>query len=231
MNRINTGIAGLDEMLCGGIPENHIVTVIGNTGTGKTTFALQFIHTGLQQGEPCVYISLEESIDSLVETAKNFGWDLMPFIEKQKLSLLQLSASDVLTSTSRIESELPSLLKTFGAKRLVLDPVTLFEMLFDEASERRKEVFALAQLVKHTGITALFTSESSPEDPYRSKFGLIEYIADGVISLKYIRPSDLSEVVLAINIVKMRRTKHARVIKPYDITEKGIKVFTESKVF
>ncbi len=231
MKRVTTGIAGLDDMLEGGIPENHIVSVIGTFGTGKTTFSLQFIHSGLMHGEPCVYITLEESVDSMIETAKLYGWNIAPFIEKGLLALIQLSPSDIRTSVARVESELPGLLRSLGAKRLVIDAITLFEMLFDTASERRKLLFNLSQIVKESGTTALFTSETGKENPYQSKFGLIEYISDGVILLRYVRHTDMSEVILAIEITKMRRTKHSRAVKPYGITENGIVVFTESKVF
>ncbi len=231
MNRINTGIPGLDEMLGGGVPENNIVTVIGGFGNGKTTFALQYLCTGLKQGEQCVYISLEESESAILDTARLYGWELAPFIEQRKLALLHLNAGDVKTSVIRIESELPSQLKAFGTKRLVIDSITLFEMLFDDVSDRRNRLFDLSRIIKGTGITAMLTSEASHENPYQSRFGLVEYIADGVISLRYIRPKDMKEVTLAIEVTKMRRTRHSRAIKPYSITDKGIVVHTESEVF
>ena len=60
-----TGIDGLDEMLGGGVPKGHNVVVVGSFGTGKTSFALQFIWEGLKNDEPCIFISLEEDARSI----------------------------------------------------------------------------------------------------------------------------------------------------------------------
>jgi len=89
-DRVRTGIDGLDEMLQGGFPENHIVVVMGSFGTGKTTLALQYIIDGLKKGEPCIFISLEEDKDSITRNAASFGWDLSGAIEKKKLGLFKL---------------------------------------------------------------------------------------------------------------------------------------------
>src|SRR5437879_11158756 len=71
-----TGIDGLDEMLGRGVPAGHIITVLGSFGTGKTTFALQFLMQGLINGEKGDFISLEEDVDSVVANAAALGWDL-----------------------------------------------------------------------------------------------------------------------------------------------------------
>src|SRR5438046_10276394 len=68
-----TGIDGLDEMLGRGVPAGHIITVLGSFGTGKTTFALQFLMQGLINGETAVFISLEEDVDSVVANAEASG--------------------------------------------------------------------------------------------------------------------------------------------------------------
>src|SRR5659263_756512 len=95
MEVLNTGVTGLDEMLQGGIPKEHIVAVLGSPGTCKSTFALQFIYSGLLKGENCIYLSLEESEDMIVKTASIFGWVLKPFITNKKLVLIRLSAMNI----------------------------------------------------------------------------------------------------------------------------------------
>src|SRR5438093_5693186 len=79
-----TGIDGLDEMLGRGVPAGHIITVLGSFGTGKTTFALQFLMQGLINGEKAVYISLEEDVDSVVANAASFGWDLKRYLRSEE---------------------------------------------------------------------------------------------------------------------------------------------------
>ncbi|MDO8724763.1 MAG: KaiC domain-containing protein [Candidatus Methanoperedens sp.] len=228
---IKTGISGLDEMLLGGIPEGHTVAIMGSPGTGKSTFVLQFIHTGLQNGENCVYISLEESEANLIKTALIYGWDLKPYIESKKLTLVNLNTMNFKAMITRFESDLPKLLASFNIKRIAIDPITLYEMLFDTESERRDHLFNFAQVIKETGITAVMTSEISQDNPYYSKYGLIEYITDGVIVLRQVRQADLGAVTTFIEVLKMRHIDHSKEIKPYSITNGGIVVHSGSGVF
>ncbi len=231
IEREEIGIAGLDEMLNGGIPAHHIIALIGSAGTGKSTLALQYIYTGLKKGQGCIYICIEETEDNIIETASLFGWDLRPYLASKQLAILQLSATDIKISLERIECDLPELIKSINSKRFVIDSVTLFEILFEKPGERRQHLFDLCRIIKQSGATTILTSEISGDNPYQSKFGLVEYIADGVISLRYIRSETAHETSLAIQVIKMRHTMHSRAIKPYRITEKGINVYTESEVF
>ena len=225
------GILGLDEMIGGGIPGGHTVVVLGSPGTGKSTFALQFIYSGLQNNENCVYLSLEESEANLIKTAMIFGWDLKPYIAAKKLTLVNLNTLNFKATINRFESELPKLLKSLDIKRIAIDPITLYEMLYDTESERRDHLFNFAQVIKETGVTAVMTSEISKENPYYSKYGLIEYIADGVIIMRQVRNKDMGAVTTFVEVSKMRHVDHSKEIKPYNITKNGIVVHSDSGVF
>ncbi len=231
MGIITTGIAGLDDMLCGGIPQGHTVAILGSPGTGKSTFALQFIYTGLQKDENCVYLSLEESEGNLIKTAMIFGWDMKPYIENKKLTLVNLNTLNFKAIINRFESELPKLLESLNIKRLAIDPITLYEMIYDKESERRDRLFNLAQIIKKTGVTTVMTSEISQENPYYSKYGLIEYITDGVIILRQVRNADMGAVTTFIEVLKMRHIDHSKEIRPYSITKNGIVVHSGSGVY
>ena len=74
--RIKLGIDGLDEMLGGGLIKNSVTGIIGTYGTGKTTFAINFIFEGLKKGETCIFISLDERAEMLKESIKRRGYDL-----------------------------------------------------------------------------------------------------------------------------------------------------------
>jgi KaiC domain protein len=230
-NRVSTGIVGLDEMLQGGFPENHIVVVMGSFGTGKTTLAIQYVVEGLRRGEPCIFISLEEDKESITKNASSFGWDLSGAIDKKKLGLFKLEPSDAKTTITRIKSELPKFVKTFGAKRVVLDSVSLLNMMFTDENDRRSNLFNLCQLLKSTGATTLITAEVKDENPRSSRDGLAEYTADGVLLLQSDESKEGGEVQLTIRVLKMRRTAHSRRVKPYSITEKGLVVHAGAEVF
>ena len=230
-NRVKTGIVGLDEMLQGGLPENHIVVVMGSFGTGKTTLGLQFIVEGLRQAEPCIFISLEEDKDSILKNAVSFGWDLSPALEAKKLGLFKLEPSDAKTTITRIKSELPKFIKSFGAKRVVLDSVSLLDMMFSDENDRRSNLFNLCQLLRSTGATSILTAEVKDDNPRSSRDGLAEYTADGVLLLQSDETEEGGEVQLTVRIMKMRRTTHSRRVKPYSITDKGIVVHAGADVF
>lgn len=226
--RIKTGIEGLDEMLGGGIPAGHSIAVIGSFGTGKTTFAMQYIWEGLKNGEKCIYITLEEDEKSIIESAKDFGWNFSNYLN-DKLLLVKLEPEDAKTSIRRIEAELPQIIRDFGATRIAVDSVSLLTMMFRNEREMREAVFMLSKSIKDSGATAVFTAEVDPHNPNVSREGIIEYVVDGVILLSF--REEGNKLSLVLRILKMRRTKHSREVKPYEITENGIKVLSEAMVF
>ena len=226
--RITTGIKGLDEMMDGGFPKGHSVAVIGSFGTGKTTFAMQYIWEGLKNGEKCIFLSLEEDENSIIETAKSFGWDFENYLD-DSLLLIKLEPEDAGSSVKRLEGEIPQVIKEFGASRIAIDSVSLITMLFKSEEDKRTNLFALSKSIKDSGATAILTAEVDPKNPNVSRDGLVEYVVDGVILLT---PREMNNrIMLTLKILKMRRTKHSREVKPYEISSEGIEVLSESEIF
>ncbi len=229
MEKVRTGMDGLDEMLFGGIPRGSTVVVMGSFGTGKTTFGLQFLNQGLAEGEKGIFISLEEDRESILADAEAHGWDLRSKLEGKQLEIVKLEPTDAKVTIQRIKSELPEFIKKFGASRIVFDSISLLNMLFDNDHDRRTNIFNLSQMVKRTGATLLMTAEVKDDNPFASRDGLIEYVADGVISLRYLEMQSRNELMLSLRIIKMRRTEHSRKITPYSITNKGLEVHVGSE--
>ncbi|HTD81886.1 MAG TPA: KaiC domain-containing protein [Thermoplasmata archaeon] len=225
-----TGIDGLDELLGGGVPRGHTVTVLGSFGTGKTTFGIQFLVQGLINQEKGIFISLEEDPDSIVASAAGFGWDLATPLKEKRLAIVKLEPADARTTVMKVRSELPKFIKDFGADRVVVDSVSLLNMMFPDDVERRARLFSLSQQIKTTGATALFTAETKDDNPRASRDGLVEYISDGVISLQS-REKESGDVQLAMQVMKMRRLKHSRAVKPYTIDDDGLNVHADVEVF
>jgi KaiC domain protein len=224
VDRGKTGIEGLDEMLEGGLPRSHTVVVMGSFGTGKTTFGLQFLNEGLRAGEKGIYISLEEDERSILEDAKAFGWDLKPSLDSKMLAIVKLEPTDAKTTITRVRSELPDFIKSFGATRIVVDSISLLNLLFDSDHDKRVNLFNLSQLIKKTGATCIMTAEVKDDNPLATRDALAEYVSDGVIALRYVEVPEKSEMQLTLRIIKMRRIKHSRRITPYSIGAKGIEV-------
>lgn len=229
-DRLSFGIEGLDRMMNGGMLRESICALIGTFGTGKTTFALQFAYEGLLQGERVLYISLEEREERIYRYMEERGWD--PALYKTgPLTVLRLNPVDFNIAVDTIKNELFSLVDQLKPARIVIDPISLYEGLFETEGKRWMEIFRLIEELRDQHCTVLMTSETDKHDHYSSRHNMIEYLADTVIFLRYIRPSDFSEVHLAIEVTKMRESEHSREIKPYEILSDRVLVHTEANVF
>ena len=231
LDRLDVGIDGLDQMILGGVPRRSLMVAIGSAGTGKTTFGLQFLNHGLEQGENAVYITLEESYDRIISTADEKGWGFREYVDDDRLAVVDIDPIEMSNSLDSIQNDLPNLIEDFGADRLVLDSVSLLEMMYESAPRRRSQVFGFARALKDAGVTTLLTSEADRDHAYASRFGIVEYLADAVFVLQYVRPSDFRETRLAVEIQKIRDANHSRETKPYDLTDEGISVYRQANIF
>jgi KaiC domain protein len=222
--KVPTGVAGLDEMLGGGFPAGHVVLVSGLPGTGKTCFGLQFLFAGVAAGEKGVFLSLEEDVPQLLETARQFRWPVDRAVQSGALKVIRLDPKETRQSLHRIQGELGKELAGTGAARIVVDSVSLLNMLSDDEATRRATLFALAGACRDSGATSLLTAEADPRHPEVTRDGLSEYVSDGVVLLGYRTAADGHRVGLSLRILKMRRTPHLRTVQPYAITATGLQV-------
>jgi circadian clock protein KaiC len=222
--RVPSGIDGLDEMLNGGFPAGHVVLVTGLPGTGKTCFGLQFLLSGAARGEKGVFLSLEEDEPQLLDSARGFHWPVDAAIQAGTFRVIRLDPKETRQSLHRIQGELGKELAALGARRIVVDSVSLLNMLSDDEPARRATLFALADACRAAGATTVLTAEADPIHPEVSRDGLSEYVADGVLILGYHTTSDGHRVGLSLRILKMRRTAHARTAQPYAIGPNGLLV-------
>lgn len=230
LERITFGIKGLDEMLSGGLIQGTVASVIGQYGCGKTSFALYFLWSGIQNGEHVIYITLEERTNRIEYYMRDKGWDISPYIGKS-LTIVNLDPSDFNLAINSVKNELPELIRRKGARRVVIDPVSLFEDLFDNDATRRREMMRFLESLRDLNCTSLLTSEADRSNNFSSRYNLIEYLSDTVILLRYARADDTIDNHLAIEVIKMRMSAHSREIKPYEILRDAVIVYTEANVF
>ena len=228
--RVKMGIMGLDDMLGGGLVPGSICSIIGTYGTGKTTFSLEFVWDGLTKGEKVIYISLEEREERIVSYMKQKGWNVEPFLNKS-LYVIKLDPTDFNLANNRIKNELPKLIEEVKANRVVIDPISLFEDLFTTDFQRRQEMYRFVEGLRDKKCTILMTSETDRDNVFASRHALIEYLSDTVILLRYVRATDLTDVHLALEVVKMRMSAHSREIKPYELMQDQVLVYSEANVF
>lgn len=231
LDRTDIGIDGLDEMISGGVPIGTTLCVMGSAGTGKTTFGMQFLHEGLENGEKVVFMSLEQEESDILSTADEKGWGFTEYEDQGELVVIHMDPIEVATTLQSIRNELPRMISEFGASRVVLDSVTLIEMMFESKADSRNQIYKFMNNLGDAGATTLVTSEAAEDNPYKSRYGTIEYLSDAVFVLQYVRSDTASETRLALEITKIRDTSHSREIKPYELTGSGIKVYSSANIF
>jgi len=228
-NRTKTGIDGIDEILGGGLPRKKAVAVVGGPGTGKSILLMQFLVNGaIKYGEPGIYVTFEEEINELKENYKKFNFDIDKLEKKGLLKIVHYNPMRVKRFVRNMDVTLRDLIKSMKAKRIVIDSLSAFTLLYGNEGQQREGLFSLFQTLKKLGVTTLLSTESWRE-PSITKSGVIEFISDGVIMLYNLKIGDTR--VRAVEVLKMRGIKHEARIVPFKILEEGIKVFTEEEVF
>lgn len=237
MNRIKSGIYGLDELIEGGLPEGRSFLVSGATGTGKTIFCMQYIYAGAKQyNEPGVYVTLDERPDLIREDVLRFGWDLKKLEDQNMIRIVDGSIAKI-GMPSEEEFSLPvtgfdvdklllevmRVIKKIGAKRVVIDSIPALGFNFENTNEVRKAILKMSYMLMRCGVTAIMTSEINEGENRFGKYDVEEYVVDGVIVLHYMGVGTHSNRTLHIR--KMRATKHSEDLHPVEIaTTKGIVV-------
>jgi KaiC/GvpD/RAD55 family RecA-like ATPase len=236
IQRIPTGIAGLDELVEGGFPENRSVLVTGACGTGKSIFCMQYLYNGaMKYNEPGIYVTLDERPDLLREDMRRFGWDINKLEEEGKLTVIDGSLSKISTpneeefGVAMKEFDLDTLLleilkesKRLKAKRLVIDSIPSLGFNFQNENEIRKAILKLSFMLQRVGVTTILTSEVQEGTNKFGKYGVEEYVADGVIVLHYMGIGSQSNRTMHIR--KMRATHHSEDLHPIKITTKGLEI-------
>jgi len=220
-DRVSSGIAGLDEHIGGGFVRDDVYLITGATGTGKTIFCLQFLWDGLQKDENGIFFSLEELANDVMSDAKIFGWDFQPFIDQKKFLIQYSNPFEMLDITSGIRGAI----KKFNAKRVVIDSTSMFGLEFESAHKLRNKLYSLIKELKGSGCVVLMTAEILEDQKGLSRYGVEEFVADGVIMLNYLGIGSLTSRSMVIR--KMRRTNHGTDVYPFSMTSKGIVIEKE----
>ena len=241
---VPTGIPGADKVLGDrGIPRGHSILICGGPGSGKTTFAIQFLYKGATDyGEPGIYISLDEDPEDVKKNMSQFGWDLGELEREKKLTFINVSP--VRTSTSdkagliqlgmkefkliKLLEAIRASIEEIQAKRVVIDPVTFFMLQYPDEIER---IYAMKDLIADFGksdCTYLLVSELKGTGLER-EHQFEEYLAQGVILLRTLMKDD--KLIRMFQVSKMRGLAVDNQPRPYDISSSGVEVYPTLTVF
>lgn len=217
---IKSGVPGLDDIFKGGIRKNSSILLTGQPGTGKSIFALQFIIQGAQDGESGIYITSEESVESIREYARSIN---LPLEEYEKKGLIALLKQSITSRKILTLGTITSLMKSHNIKRVVLDSITLFQYgQQDRLTNFRKELLDFLELMKESKVTLLCTSEKAVTDLDRLIYEPQDFLFDGLIILMKVRKGSSFERVL--HVAKMRGQDHLINVYPFTIETGGIRV-------
>jgi len=222
MDRLPTGILGLDQMLEGGLLPGRAVLISGVSGTGKTTLVLQTMQHAAQSGQRVLYYSFEESVPDLLMTANRFGWEAQHAIDTSQIQVVHIPQTDI-----KIEREMVRFEKEMQQSNphwLIIDSFSVFLHRVKDPALFREKMYQVKYLIAQTNTIGLLISDIPVDAPGRlSRVGVEETVADGTIVLSSLIKGETRRRF--IEIYKMRQTNHVKGTRRMAITSHGIEVY------
>lgn len=226
VERVSSGVPGLDTLVEGGFPKHSVTMVSGNTGSGKTTFCTQFIKAGLENGEKCLYITTEELPEHISESAEEFGWDLDSYAEDD---LFRITYIDPSKRSNYLSEDVEKLVEEVEPDRIVLDSISVISAYWHNDEEMRTNVHRLVQSFREMDASVVMTAEMPQSDSGGlTRYGIAEYVVDGVIALGGLSLGQ--STFRSLQVIKMRQTDIDEDVQGLEITGDGL-VVEEQETF
>jgi len=224
----STGIAGLDQLLHGGLPRNRMHLIEGEPGTGKTTLALQFLLEGRRLGEGGLYVTLSETIDELKDVAASHGWTLDGLVTFQ-LAPIADRAADEYTLYHPAEIELADLTKSVLERveaarpaRVVFDSLSELRLLARDPLRYRRQILGLKDFFSRHPSTVLLLDDHSAGNADLQ----LRSLAHGVLLLEHL-PFGYGRARRRMRVVKLRGMAATEGFHDFIIARGGLTVFPQ----
>lgn len=221
MKKIKVGIPELEEYIGDGLLERSSTLIAGNTGTAKTLFGLQFIIEGALNGEPGIISSFEETPGELRYYASNFGFDLSELEDKGLVKIIHTPPSEM--NSCKHALILRENIDSMGAKRVLIDDISAFDIVMDNINEKRGHVSNLIRLFKNKGVTSILISGNmaAGSNVLLSEIP-VSSIVDNLLLLRNIEIN--SEMKKSLSILKIHGSSHEKRLISYDVGNSGIEM-------
>jgi KaiC/GvpD/RAD55 family RecA-like ATPase len=211
MERVPTGIQGLDELIEGGVPKGSSIMLNGPVGSYRDLLALEFLYRATLKDESAVYVSFEKTEDDVMEMASVFNWKLGDELKAHKFAVIKTE----LFNFEQFVSNTDDALFTYKATRAVIDSTTFLMQFFNSDFKLRQGLGELRRVMKRHGTTALLLDNVDQNDTPES-------VVDGVIETRLVQTEQ--QLVHALAIRSMQSTDFSPVQHPLELTKSGLKV-------
>jgi circadian clock protein KaiC len=218
--RLKSGIAGLDDMVATGWLRGTATLVTGPSGAGKTSLGMQFLRAGVDEGEPGLLASFQESPIQLVRMMSSLGWEPTKLLGRGKLDHYYTSPVELQIDT--VANEIVRRIGQDGVKRVVIDAVTDLEKGSEDPLRYRDLLYSLTQLFAAQNVTSMLLVESVGSYPGHAVSGYeVSYMSDNILLLEVLLGEDLTRT---IRILKSRGSEHDGRRHRLRITRSGVAV-------
>lgn len=219
IERVSSGILNLDKLMEGGFEKNSTNLIIGESGSGKTIFGVQFLIEGIKKGENCLYITFEEKKEEFYSNMNALGFDLKELEKKGKFNFLEYTPEKVKTMLEEGGGVIETIILRKKIKRVAIDSMTSFGLLFENNLEKRESFLSLFNMLKKWECTTILTYDGNFNDKKISS-DILKFESDSIIVLYFVREKKQRERYL--EILKMRGTKHSRQTHAFLVGKNGI---------
>jgi circadian clock protein KaiC len=221
--RAPTGIAGLDEVLRGGLPKHQMYFIQGDPGAGKTTLSFQFLLEGVRRGEKALYVTLSASKRDLERVARSHGWDISGIDIYEQFQMASTDTTIFRPAEIELAKTVRSILDVIDERhpdRVVIDSLGEIRLLSESSLRYRKQLLTLKEFFRDRSITALVLDDRT----VAARDSEVQGLAEGVIALGVTAPT-YGNTRRTLEVVKMRGVSFRGGYHDFIIDKGGLVVF------